>query len=586
MLRVRHWRAGIAGAWRPARHGLRRDSVAWSARDKVLVGLALAVLVGPPLLDLLLNGWKRVFSYFSADTFYYLTVARNLALQGTPTFDQERATNGFHPLWQLLTGLLYKLTSIFHLPDSVFLLLVFFTSFALLSLALVMLASCFRLALGRVPTAFPILPAGLYALATWPIEPQYGSLWNYANGMESSLAIAAFAWVLWCLVQRETSERLATNLQLSVALSILMLSRLDHGVLALGVFLLYFLREIPIDRTRLLRFLALTGPFTAVMVLNFAFNWLTADSIFPISGSLKSSFPHPAVNYRLFMNLFQNPGEAWSGPVLWRLAQLFLPALIAAISLLWLLPQRLQRRHDDLTVPLIVCAGFVLALAAYNVLFVFLWHQGHWYFPVSVLLTTILALYLWEKHRPIRKRIPQYVLAGASVAIAITFFVAGYYDAEYNTRYKRMFEARAEIAAYFGSEEPKMIEYDDGIVAFTTGFPAMSGLGFALDAEAMPWKERGFLLWLAYDRGFDHIVSMNYFGSGGLSEESDAEEIRQKLSETFFLTPREVAPFDFEVAYVTSSRELAIIKMELRDCPPEMVLRGCSADRVEVESAK
>ena len=92
MIRVRNWRSGITGAWWPARHGLRRNSAAWSVRDRVLVGLALAMLVGPPLLDLLLNGWKRVFSYFAADTFYYLTVARNLALQGSPTFDQERAT--------------------------------------------------------------------------------------------------------------------------------------------------------------------------------------------------------------------------------------------------------------------------------------------------------------------------------------------------------------------------------------------------------------------------------------------------------------------------------------------------------------
>ncbi len=589
MLRVQNWRAGILGARRPVADEHRQKRLVWSMRDRVLVGLALAMLVGPPLLDLLLHGWKRVFSYFAADTFYYLTVARNLALQGSPSFDQERATNGYHPLWQLLTGALYKLNSILQLPESVFLLLVFFVSLALLSLALVMLASCFRLAMGRVPTAFPILPVGFYALATWPIEPQFGSLWSYANGMESSLAIAAFAWVLWCLVQRERSEQVSINLQLSLALSILMLSRLDHGVLALGVFLVYFLRDIPVDRRRLLHFLALTAPFTAVLVLSFAFNWLTADSILPISGSIKSSFPDPSVNYHLFKNLVQHPVEAWSGPLVWRWAQIFLPALIATISLFWLLPQRLQRRHDGLTVPLIICAGFVLALAGYNVLFVHIGHHGHWYFPVSVLLTTILALYIWEQQRPIRKRVSQFVLAGASVAIVVTFFAVGFYDADYNTRYRRMFEARAEIAAYFGPEQPKMIEYDDGIVAFTTGYPTMSGLGFTLDGEALPWKERGLLLWLAYDRGFDHIASMNYFGSAGLSEDSEAEEIRQKLSETFFLTPREVAPFDFSVEfvkYVTTDRQLAIIKMELRDCLPEIGFRECSAGPVGLELAK
>ena len=115
------------------------------------------------------------------------------------------------------------------------------------------------------------------------------------------------------------------------------------------------------------------------------------------------------------------------------------------------------------------------------------------------------------------------------------------------------------------SERPKITEYDDGIDAFTTGLPAISGLGFTLDPEALAWKERRLLLWLSHNRVFDHIASMNYFGSGGLSTESDSEEIRQKLAGTFFLTPHEVAPFDFDVVYVTSGGELAIIQMQLRD---------------------
>jgi hypothetical protein len=573
------------GAWRPVRNGLRRDSAAWSARDRTLVGLALAMLLGPPLLDLLINGWKRVFSYFAADTFYYLTVARNLALQGSPSFDQERATNGFHPLWQLQTGLLYKLTAVLHLSDSVFLVLVFLSCLGLLSLALVVLANCFRLALGRVPTAFPLLPMGLYALTMWPIETQYGSLWSYANGMESSLTIAAFAWVLLSLVRREASGTVANSFQLSIALSALMLSRLDHGVLALCVFAFYFLRDTPLDRPRLVRFLALTVPFTAVFGAYLAFNWLSAGSMLPISGTLKSTAPHPSdVNYQYLTYLFNTPDFPVPGP--WAHAQIYIPAAVAGLALLWLLGQWLQRRDDLLTGPLIISAALVLLLAAYNFLFVNLWHQGHWYFPASVLLTTLLVLYLWERHRPIQQKSLEIALAGGAVVLVVAFFTTGYHDSDYYARYGRMFETRTEIAAYFNSEQPKIIEYDDGIVAFTTEFPAMSGFGFTLDQEALSWKRRGLLLWLAYDRGFEYIASMNYFASGGLSTQSDADEIRQKLGETFFLTPREVEPFDFKVAYLTSGRELAIIKMELRDCPPAPVLRGCPAPRAELEPAR
>jgi hypothetical protein len=106
-----------------------------------------------------------------------------------------------------------------------------------------------------------------------------------------------------------------------------------------------------------------------------------------------------------------------------------------------------------------------------------------------------------------------------------------------------------------------MIEYDDGIVSFATGFPAMSGLGFAVDREAIPWVRDGRILWLAYERGFDHIVSLNYFGTGGLSLKSSSEEIRVKLDSTFFLSPAATEPFDFEVVYLPSRVPLAFIRI-------------------------
>ena len=548
---------------RPALAAPLGADTAWSLRDRARVGLALAMLLGPPLLDLAIHGWKRVFSYFAGDAYYYLTIARNLALQGSFSFDQERTTNGFHPLWQLVTGLLYSLTTALQLPDSTFLIAVFLASLGLLSLALLALAASFRLALGRVPAAFPVLPAGLYALAMWPVASQHGSLWSFANGMESALVIAAFAWTLLCLVRREASNTLADNFRLSIALSVLTLSRLDHGVLAPVVFGWSLLSHPPVDRPRLRRLLALTVPFAGVLAVYLAFNTLVAGHMLPVSGSLKSTFPHPSPqNLRYLANLLHDPD---SGPGIWRQAQVFLPSIVAGFSLPWLLSLRLRDRGDLLAAPLIVGAGFVLALAGYNFLYVNLWHQGHWYFPASVLLATIFVLYLAEGPGPIRNAAPAAAVTAAAVALSLVFFAAGYYDPAYNTQYRRMFDARSEIAAHFGGERPKIIEYDDGIVAFTTGFPAMSGLGFTLDPEALAWKENRLLLWLAHNRGFDHIASMNYFGSGGLSTKSDSDEIRQKLAGTFFLTPREVAPFDFDVVYVTSGRELAIIQMQLRE---------------------
>jgi hypothetical protein len=56
-------------------------------------------------------------SFWVDDFFYYLVVAKNLALHGASTFNGLQATNGYHPLWMLTIALLYK---IFHTQLSFF----------------------------------------------------------------------------------------------------------------------------------------------------------------------------------------------------------------------------------------------------------------------------------------------------------------------------------------------------------------------------------------------------------------------------------------------------------------------------------
>jgi hypothetical protein len=48
-------------------------------------------------------------SFFVDDFFYYVLVAKNLALHGASTFNGLQTTNGYHPLWLLTITLLYKI---------------------------------------------------------------------------------------------------------------------------------------------------------------------------------------------------------------------------------------------------------------------------------------------------------------------------------------------------------------------------------------------------------------------------------------------------------------------------------------------
>lgn len=542
------------GGVEPARIGA-------STRDRTLVGLAAGGIALPPLVDLLWNGWERAFGYLAADSFYYFTVARNLASGVGASFDGEYTTNGFHPLWQLYTALLYAITSLTGLGESAFLVGVFLSCLLLTVLATVLLGSSYQLAFGRIPAAFPILPVGLYALSTGSIQPLYGSLWSFANGMETAATLASFAWVLRCMVRRELGGAFAIDLQLGAALSVLMLSRLDHAALAVCLLAAYALRGPSRRGPRLLEIAAVAGPFGLSLTAYLCFNWLSAGSLLPVSGAVKSSFPASSIANLFYLDrIIHLPAAARFGE-LWRMVQMLLPAIAALFALPWLIGLRWRRRHDALTWPLAVCCAFALVLTAYNFLFVNVWHQGHWYYPVSIVQMTLLALYLWEKGRPVSDGRGSALVAGASAASALLFFGLVYHDLHYNTTYTRMYNARNELKEHFAEAPPKMIEYDDGIVSFATGFPAMSGLGFAVDRDAVPWIRNGRILWLAYQRGFDHIVSLSYFGTGGLTLESSSSEIRAKLNDTFFLSPDATAPFDFEVVYLPSRAPVAFIRM-------------------------
>ncbi|MBW2714456.1 MAG: hypothetical protein JRD03_00170 [Deltaproteobacteria bacterium] len=539
----------------------RQHEIGTATRDRILVGLAAGGVALPPLIDLLWNGWERVFGYFAADSFYYLTVARNIASGAGASFDGEYTTNGFHPLWQLYTAVLYAISSLTGLGESAYLVGVFLSSLLLIVLATALLGSSFRLALGRIPAAFPILPVGLYALSTGSLQPLYGSLWSFANGMESGVTLAAFAWVLRCMVQRERGGSLAIDLQLGAALSVMMLGRLDHAALAVCVLAAYALRPPRWRDSRWLELAAVAGPFGLTLGAYLCFNWLSAGSLLPVSGTAKSSFPQSGIANLFYLDRIIHQISATRFNELWRMVQMLLPALPAAFAVPWLAVLHWRERHDALTWPLALCSVFVLVLTAYNFLFVNVWHQGQWYYPVSIVQMTVLALYIWEKERPVTDGRRFALVAGASTAIVLLFFGLVFHDLRYNLTYSRMYSARDEIKEHFSGSPPRMIEYDDGIISFATGFPAMSGLGFAVDREAVPWAQSGRILWLAYERGFDHIVSLNYFGTGGLTLESSSDEIREKLNRTFFLSPDATDPFQFEVVYLPSRVKLAFIRI-------------------------
>jgi hypothetical protein len=482
-----------------------------------LVWGTVALFIVPVLADLAVTGARWAFGWLAADAFYYLTVSRNLVHSGRVSFDGTRPTNGFHPLWQLLSALLYGLTSF--LPESVILMLTVLANAAMIAAAIWLLAKAFE----KVPSLFMILPVGIYALMVSPLwifgehfgmragdldenfPPLYGTLWSYANGMESSVVLVMFAGAA-VLFAREKP------VWFGLLLSGMTLGRLDHGFIAASILACMGLEAL--WRRRGLREVSIAGlAFAAPIAIYLAANQHWFHMWLPVSGRLKSTFP--IVNHHNLdraADVFLHPwNQGWYRS--YRVYQMVIPAAVALAAPLWC---RFRRERFDRL--LVYASPGVLLLGLYNLCYVEQWEQGHWYFPLSTLYVGLVALRLLQ---PLDRR----WLAPAAAVLCLVFFVKFQHRPGYHQRLADAYFIDAPALRQLYAQPPSLYEYDDGIVTFSTGFPTLVTKGYTLDPEAFDAYRRGDLTRLALARGHDRFVTVSYLGLGNLDTNSSSAEI-------------------------------------------------------------
>ena len=350
-----------------------------------------------------------------------------LAHLGKLSYDQTHATNGYHPVWRLLVGALFALGRLLHLPELSEIYLVLLASTALLGGGVWLLGRAMERD-GRLSPLFALLPLGAYGIlaAPWLWReaannpafgfPLYGSLWNNVDGMETCATTFAFCLAAWLYVRDQGRERLRDGALLGAALALLTLSRLDHiffaGMLLVGVAAHDLLGAQRASR----HFLGALVAFVAPVALYLVLNKLIVGTALPVSGMLKSTFPHPSLtNWHRIATTLKAP-LATSTWRMYRLAQLVLPVPFVLLPLL-----SLFRRRDRFDELLLLCAPAVLALFAYDFLFVDLVAHGHWYFPVSTLFMS-LAVLRAVGERP--RAVPwARVIVAACAALCVVAFV-------------------------------------------------------------------------------------------------------------------------------------------------------------------
>ena len=350
--------------------------------------------------------------------------------------------------------------------------------------------------------------------------PLYGTLWSFMNGMESGLAIASFGGMALCF-STKTTKKLRMSFLLGVMALLLTLLRLDHVFISVAVLFVYGLLVLRRgDRGRALRVTTSSLVFAIPILAYMWHNLATFGSPVPLSGALKSTFPSPNLeHFKLILEVLRSPfgSNTWLDSF-YRVSQILLPCF--AVGLFWILalrsirlsrcdPRSARSEKSDLIIFLLATGAGIAGLAAYNSFFVLPFGLGHWYFPVSVTYVTMCLLVLLPNAdaRPRTRRL----LAVALALLCLGVFWGFHRRPAYHERFISFYLVEApQIRAHYGRRQPRIIEYDDGIIGYDTGFPTLSGLGFTLDKEAYEAKVTGDFFRLALDRGFDRITTLVY----------------------------------------------------------------------------
>lgn len=593
----------------------------------------------PVFFDLLISDRSRPFGYLASDAFYYLTVARNWAQTGLSTFDGTYLTNGYHPLWQWLLTLLYGLNERLGFSESSLL-----TSLTVLSALLVGLGLKWTvdaiLLKSRSRVIYVLscaLPVGLFSLLCAPFwlylgqagveaqsgieggRPLFGTSWIYINGMESGLVLLCYGHLLWRAASDQLMHSRRALLITGLSLTLLTLSRLDHGLIAgwiyIGCLVHIFFSPQKTSETKqdhVKSSLALTLPLIIPIGLYLIYNHVCFGSALPLSGKLKSSFPQLTNSNidHLSHLLSAQPPAHWL-PRAGRWLQMAIPALFVVLWFpSWLTFTRYQdqialtvRPKRHILDSFLGWSGLgIISLFLYNFLFVGLFHQGTWYYPISTLWVSLVAL-RWvewsqdrdsklknskdsqdstasskEKHIEVSHSSYWIIIGiGFCTALSLLSFLI-LHRVEVREKWSEFYyqEAPKIRAHYLKSEQAKtataLLSYDDGIVAFATGLPTLSGLGFTLDREGAIAFQNKQLFELALKRGHVILTSLAYFNQDLMKRlpkdlrqsPAHSQQILQRLLRSWplSLTTKQLKEHRFEFDYLANDRSILMIRVK------------------------
>jgi hypothetical protein len=329
-----------------------------------LYALVLTVFFLSPLEGVLATGMAE------DDAFYYLNIAANVTAGHGSTFDGLSRTNGYHPLWLVL--LLPVYAALGSNPPLAF------RAACLLGVILLLLSAL-------------LWNRHLFKSFTRPWTATLGiaifcflSFFSSSHAMEMPLLMLVTAAYLTFFALRDPLSLEASardELLAGTLLALAFLARLDMVFLGfatvLGALLKGWRRHAP-PRRIVVKVLRLLAPCLVLSAPYLAWNLIRFRHLVPISGTLKSSFPHV-------------------GPHPYVLTHLGIPVVFSlGVGVVLLLGGLLRASRDD---PLVSGLKVLSVMALLQVVYAFLfekWGFAHWQMAPTFFLGSFGAAWVFE----------------------------------------------------------------------------------------------------------------------------------------------------------------------------------------------
>lgn len=532
----------------------------------------------PALPFAFLRGEEAAFMFLTGDAYLYLGIADH-STDDIFSFDGERPTNGFHPLWQFILWFAAQRSN-----DPLILMNISaWGAIACTWVGVILLGTAVARSTGSWLLAGLVVP-GIYFLLIGQGVWGNLSVWNFFNGMEAGLALALTgAIALWITQVTVDEPRLSFWLVLGVLTGLLMLCRLDEVFVsaAIGAAWLVWYPRRALRRMRAV--VALGLPPLLMLAIYMVYNLSYAGAALPVSGAAKGegalmantwvtlvTFFGPIIDLRAWLTDY-TPYVASISAGDFRVAQLVFPMVMSMGFIVVII----KEFRDAPWAPIVagMCTAIIIK-GLYNGIWVNYWHQASWYFAfahgtlsftAALLLAPVVAR--WRAVAPSSFGFVAVLVAGIGLFQASQKYLD--WASEQGVPEDQVFfYGGEEIDSALEAHVPgaKIMEFGDGIVNFTLDRPVRHGFMFAGDVESLRALQDGRLLQASYEDGYRILTSFEYYRWPDADLDRSSDEIRNFLSQrgANYGIRSELDDFDFEVIYIFEPTDTPFIAYEPR----------------------